>query len=429
MKPIPVDIALDRVFRRQPYANHWGQRLLGFHTGALRSIADGICAQIHVGLIAFFASMLACVALLPSYLPHGSSQKVALVSSIIAFLGCVFFLRCLAWTWVGKPIVMEQIESMQAWMLDHSNLTEAAAHWIKPGETLRQRDYRLLKWAHCCIVADKHQTAIKATQVKGDHPLLFWTKRSLDLVQKLGGNACSTLPSDMATKQRERLTLLATKLANAHYPQHMTLSHKQGETVSSLHYSGYLSKHGMRSLFVYPTLTGFGEAIGALVILSCFGGAYLFMAINLVFHFYGPLEGYQAMGNTIAWAAASLLTLALIVMAARKMSLAMGSAPLSPVACHKLGELTADHPVAANLFFAQIPSGRYLTYDHFQIFWKMVMAARIYERSKEEQRASKVLAVALESLPAAKISAAREEARLIGAHTVLAAADTSTRRL
>jgi hypothetical protein len=427
MKIIPSHDALVRVSKRQPYASHWGQRRLGFNSSWLRGFADSL-GELRADLLVFFAFTAAILALLPLYMPHGSPQWVVLISSTLAFLACVILLRALAWSLVSQPVRLEQVESIQAWMLDHSTLADAAAHWLRPGEVLRQRDYTLLKWAHDCIQEDKRKTAAQTIHAAGDHPLLFWTKRSLDLIKQLGGNACATLPSNMPIKQQQ-LVALTTQLSNAHYPEHITLTYKQGDVVSELHYSKYLRGKGMQSLFTHPTLSGFGEAIGASLLISSMGGVFLFLVITLVFRSDSGLQTYASIGNVIAWIAAIGLTAALITSIAREMIWAMGSAPLSPIACHKLGELAKDHPLAANLFFAHIPSGRYLTYDHFQIFWKMVMTTRAYERSIKEQKATGALAAALESLPAARISRARENARLLDENTVGASTQSTTRRL
>ena len=428
MKLIAIDAALERVFKRQPYANHWGQKRLGFSGAFFEQLADG-CTQMHTALTAFFALLCASLAILPLYLPHGSSLDVVLVSSTLAFCASVFFLRCLAWGLVSKPVNLNQIEDMQAWMLDYPVLTEAAAHWVRPGETLRQRDYTLLKWAHACIIADKKNKAVEASMAAGNHPLLHWTQRSLDVIKNHGANATWVLPTDLSDKQRGKLVALGHKLDQANYPEKITLTQAQGNAVSELHYSKYLEGRNMQDLFTYPALTGFGTSFGPLFLLFCGNGILVFFLTKLAFNYLVALEAYQFMSNL----AGALLASASIVIPssilAKQMKLAMGNAPLSPLGCHKLGELSKEHPLAANLFFSKIPNGRYLTYDHFQLFWKVVMVVRSYERSKRDEHASMALAQALENLPATKVSMAREEVRIMNDLTPPAQASNASRRI
>ena len=168
---------------------------------------------------------------------------------------------------------------------------------------------------------------------------------------------------------------------------------------------------------------------GPLFLLFCGGGLFVFFLTKLAFSYLGILEAYQSMGNMAGVILAVVMIVTPSSILAKQMKLAMGNAPLSPLGCHKLGELAKEHPLAANLFFAKIPNGRYLTYDHFQLFWKIVMVVRSYERSKRDEHASVALAQALENLPAAKVSMAREEARVMDGLTAQVSASNASRRL
>lgn len=197
--PKTLEAALDQVSSRKPYANHWGQRLLGFSHSPLRHVLGELDPLILLGVNV----VLAGVALLFSLTLHIAWNIIPLTLLIIS-------LRAVAWNLSSAPLSKEQLVRVHSWMVDNPALTEAAGHWVRSGETLRQRDYRLLKKGLHAIQSWRALETLLARGDKNSHPLSHWAELSRQLIANFPKTF--TPPSDLSGRPLQRVQALLDRL-------------------------------------------------------------------------------------------------------------------------------------------------------------------------------------------------------------------------
>lgn len=409
MKEVSIETAMERVANRARYANHWGQRLLQNLT--IPKLGISLQSQAFIILmptlsLAFFAAA------------WGGHLISLAPGALLTFL----MAHCTK-NFVWGDIEKEHIEDLHAWMLDHPELTEACAAWLTADGSLRQRDYRLLKWGRNRIIAyKKYAQSQICAQV---HPMHGWIERSKSLVSNFQATY-SALPallnSQMDAETNSKIEALGERLMKMKHSETISLPAWKGRYLNAL-----LKQDITTPIATYANVSGILQTVGT---VALFFGIFIFLGFIVSIIVMPPAEpGVFLTGHKNALFAISTFFAVLLALFSLSLRWMMGDAPLSATGTNKMRELATEQPGLAAFFFTRIPKGHYLSYRHFQIFRKMVHIVRTYARKQENEQQFAHMRSAIADLPAAKKSIANAQAKALDAHTHSRGAIASSRRL